>query len=157
MNIYNMFLLTPYSFFLVIDLDEHSAHAVTWRISPHHYKWLPSLNFCPHFVYEERKKHRWVMVQRNVTSKKKWLRHIPWAKTKVLWVLKEGTGLKLPMISVEGTCTKLRGPWTSYDIREQCQHSLQLYSVSSKRELMNGLLQSTSLCRCVSCTGHFSS
>lgn len=29
MNIYNMFLLTLYSFFLVIDLDEHSAHAVT--------------------------------------------------------------------------------------------------------------------------------
>lgn len=79
---------TLYSFFLVIDLDEHSAHAMAWRISPHQYKWLPSLNFCPHFVYEERNKQRWVMVQRNFTSKKKWFRHIPWAKTKVSWVLK---------------------------------------------------------------------
>lgn len=79
---------TLYSFFIVIDLDEHSAHAMAWRISPHQYKWLPSLNSCPHFVYEETNKHRWVMVQRNFTSKKKWFRHIPWAKIEVSWVLK---------------------------------------------------------------------
>lgn len=69
----------------------------------------------------------------------------------------QGTGLKLPMILLEEICIKLRGPWTSYDIREQCQQSLQLYSASSKKELRNGLLQSSSFCRCVSYTGHFSS